>query len=203
MILIGLGNKARQGKDFVAKYMQEVDPEIKLYSFAKILKEYCRDNHDELLYKWQLAHQTKETPVHKADPIYGCSAILQWYGTDIMRKKEPNHWVDALTNRLNADAPEIAIVTDVRFPNEAEFIKENDGTLVQVIRRNEDGSQWLDSGRDPKHSSETALDDYYGWDYILTCKSGDLDGLRVKAIGVLKNILNERHTSIPDATGHS
>jgi len=203
MILIGLGNRARQGKDFVAKYMQEAYPEIRLYSFAKILKEYCRDHHDTLLYKWQLAHQTKETPVHKADPIYGCSAILQWFGTDVTRKDRPNYWVNELSKILKQDGPEIAVITDVRFSNEAEFVKENGGTLVQVIRRNEDGTQYLDANRDPNHSSETALDDYMDWDYILTCKSGDLDGLKTKAIGVLKNILDERHTSVPDGTGFS
>jgi hypothetical protein len=206
MLLIGLGNRARQGKDYVGKYMAEVitSPlDVRLYSFAKLLKEYCRDHHNELLPKWQLAHQTQQTPVHKNDPIYGCSAILQWWGSDVVRKATPNHWVDSLKEILEIDKPDIAIVTDVRFPNEAEFIKENGGVLVQVIRRNEDGTQYLDPGRDPNHSSETALDEYEGWDFIISCKSGDLNGLRSKALGVMANIINSYRDSIPDATGHS
>lgn len=204
LILIGLGNKARQGKDYVAKYMQNALPDIKLYSFAKELKSYCKEHHDKLLPQWQLAHQTKQIPSSKDDPIYGCTAILQWYGTDIARAQNPNRWVEAIRDRIQIDIPDIAIITDVRFPNEAEFVKENNGYLVQVIRVKEDGTQFLDPGRDPNHPSETALDEYLGWDYIIRVKDGDLEALEFKALGTLSNILKSYvRNTIPDSTGFS
>jgi hypothetical protein len=191
MVLIGLGHKARQGKDYISKYMQEALPSlIQIYSFARELKLYCKEHHDELLPQWQLANQTKQVPVEKADPIYGFTRILQWYGTDVARKANPNRWVDALAERVAGDNPEIAIITDVRFPNEAAYVKENGGYTVDVVRRLEDGTQYLDPGRDPKHPSETALDDY-NFDYIISVRDGDLASLKAKALAVLTNILIE------------
>lgn len=204
--LIGLGYKARQGKNFVANYMVEhatrevgvqmscvdgkivctklPDKNIKLYAFADELKLYCAEHHDELLEQWQLINQTQRNPPWKNDPIYGCTTILQWYGTDVARKQDPDTWVKALDARLSRENPEIAIVTDVRFPNEAAYIKQNAGYLVEVRRYNTDGSQFLDKDRDPNHPSEVALDDYEGWDFIITCKDGDLKGLKSMSIGV-------------------
>ncbi|SRR6266446_2405016 len=186
--IIGLGYKARQGKNYVANYMQEYNPQVQIYAFADELKLYCKEHHNELEPQWQLAHQTKAHPAWKADAIYGCTPILQWYGTDVARKENPNVWVQALDKRLSREAPEIAVVTDVRFENEAKYIKEKGGYLVQVIRRNADGTQFVDSGRDPNHISETALDAYGGFDFIIEAKNGELHNLKRRSIGVLNAI---------------
>lgn len=202
MILIGLGHKARQGKNYVANYMQSALEAISFYAFADELKLYCKEHHDELVPRWQLAHQTKQVPGSKPDAIYGCTPILQWYGTDIARKSDPNTWVNALAKRMAAEAPTVAVITDVRFPNEAQFVKENAGYLVEVIRRNEDGSQFRDPGRDPNHPSETALDDYMGWDYTIMCKDGDLMALEAKSKIVLSSILRNEGDKLVADTGY-
>jgi hypothetical protein len=204
-LLIGLGSKARQGKDYVAKYMQELFPEIKTYSFANELKKHCRDNHDEIETAFRLAKQYKGTIAKKDDPIYGYTPILQWYGTEVVRAKSPDHWVHVISDRIATERPEIAIITDVRFPNEANYIKNHDGYLVEVIRVKADGSRYLDPGRDPNHPSETALDDYLGFDFTIRVKDGDLDSLKAKAKAVMANILIVHHIgdSVPDATGDS
>jgi hypothetical protein len=118
------------------------------------------------------------------------SKLLQNYGTEFARKQDCDYWVDAVAERIAEDQPEIAIITDVRFPNEAAYVKENGGYTVDVVRRLEDGTQYLDPGRDPKHPSETALDDY-NFDYIISVRDGDLASLKAKALAVLTNILIE------------
>ena len=50
------------------------------------------------------------------------------------------------------------IITDVRFPNEAISIKERNGTLIRINRP---------SLEKDTHISETALDDYTDWDYVI------------------------------------
>lgn len=208
MILIGLGAKARQGKTYVANYMKEAIPEIECYAFADELKKYCRDHHNELESQWQLAHQWNKADrlTWKDDPIYGCTPILQWFGTDVMRKKNPDYWIRIVEKRLDEEGQSaIAIITDVRFPNEADFVKESGGYLVEVIRVNEDGSRYYDPGRDPHHLSEIALDEYSKWDFVVRCKSGDLDSLRIKSLGVLRAIIKMHSlgsASVPDATGN-
>lgn len=201
MIVIGLGAKARQGKNFVANYMQEAVEAISLYAFADELKLYCKEHHDELVPKWQLAHQTKQQPGFKEDAIYGCTPILQWYGSDVARKEDPDTWVKALAKRIETEKPTVAVITDCRFENEAQFVKERGGYLVEVIRRNPDGSQFRDPGRDPNHISETALDEYMGWDYTIMCKDGDLNALKAKSLMVLSSILRNEGDKLVAAAG--
>ncbi|SRR5260370_6243683 len=190
MILIGLGNKARHGKDSVAKFMQEAIPEIKLYSFGAELKYFCQRNQYAFEELWELTHPGRVLAPSKDDPIYGNGDILQFIGTEVVRHAYPNAWVDALINRIDTEDPKIAVISDVRFLNETKFIKDNGGFLVNVSRKNSDGSPYFDPNRSKTHISEIGLDDYAGWDFYITAKSGEMDDLKIKSLTVLKNIIN-------------
>lgn len=50
------------------------------------------------------------------------------------------------------------IITDVRMPNEAKAIKDRGGILIRIDRN---------TGFNDNHISETALDDYEDWDYVI------------------------------------
>ena len=73
-------------------------------------------------------------------------AFLQHFGSEIMRGTNDNIWIDSTL--LNCD--ENTIVSDVRFPNEAEAIRKRGGIIIKIER---DGC-----GGDT-HSSETSIDD--------------------------------------------
>lgn len=76
--------------------------------------------------------------------------LLQEYGVAI-REIDPAFWVrTGLMRAVSIDGP--VVVTDVRFPNEAEAISSAGGVLVRIDRPG------LVS--DDSHLSETALDDY-------------------------------------------
>lgn len=197
MTLIGLGHQARQGKGEVAAYWKSLQPKLTVYAFADELKLYCKEHHDELEPLWQLANQTQQKPGWKEDPIYGCTAILQWYGTNVARKADPDVWVKALDTRLSRENPEIAVITDVRFPNEAEYLREKGGFLVKVVRLNKDGTQYVDPQRDPNHASEIALEGYEDWDYVIEVKEDDFRGLKAKAIGVW-NLVTDNYIAYPE-----
>lgn len=168
--------------------MQEQDSAIKVYGFCEGLKFYCLEHHEQLAGLWSAAHPQESFKEPKKDPIYGYTQILQWYGTDVVRRHDPDTWVRALAKRLETEKPGSAIIADVRFTNEARFIKEKGGYMVNVRRLNADGSQFLDAGRDPNHPSETALDDYE-YDFVIEVRDGDLISLKKKSIGVW-NIVN-------------
>lgn len=77
------------------------------------------------------------------------------------------------------------IITDVRFPNEARAIKARDGILIRIER-----DYVLRGGpEDPKnqHPSETALDGYQDWDYIIQ-NDGTIKDLVEKVENVMKNV---------------
>ena len=50
------------------------------------------------------------------------------------------------------------IISDVRFPNEARAVKDRNGILIRLNRN---------TGLESMHESETALDNYDDWDYII------------------------------------
>ena len=62
--------------------------------------------------------------------------FLVTYGTHIRRKLNPNCWVSRLEESIRSEAliDHIIFITDVRFENEAVWIKNNGGFLVDVAR---------------------------------------------------------------------
>lgn len=77
--------------------------------------------------------------------------FMQFLGTDIMRKMYEPIWVNACIKKIKREQSQLAIIADVRFPNEAKAIEDAGGTMLRLTRKiySED-----------VHSSETALDKY-------------------------------------------
>ncbi len=113
--------------------------------------------------------------------------LLQLLGTECGREIiHPNIWVNALfadykLTRPNSSLGDISlgmpnwIITDVRFPNEAKAIKDRGGIVIRVNRNPtlkigalftyKDGSKEVITQKE--HPSETGLDDYKDFDYVI------------------------------------
>ena len=175
MQIIGLGHKARQGKDtfgrFLAQEAATRGMNVRVYGFADSLRAYCRV---------AFGMRGKDAP------------LLQVVGTDIFRKRDPDIWCRVLVDTIEEQQPDLAIVTDVRFENEAGVIKALGGKLFKVSRLQVsqdptlNGSPWVAGDRDPKHPSETALDNFNGWDMHFTVDDGDMDQLQSIARGLFQ-----------------
>jgi hypothetical protein len=188
-LIIGLGNKARNGKDTAAKFLVEEFPLHNFYvtSFAKQLKlEVDTLGIEELSAKYGVAI---EPPLHDdlCKTKYGKQPrLLQVHGQH-QRSSNPWYWVRKLQDEIsNLPQGTIVLVTDVRYFSEAYFIKENKGYMVNVRRANEDGSFFISNDRDPKHTSEVELDGY-NYDYIIEHKT--LDELKEGVIQVFDDML--------------
>lgn len=82
--------------------------------------------------------------------------LLQRFGTEVGRDLYgTNFWVDIVMNSLNPDTN--YVITDVRFPNEADAVKAAGGVVVRILRP---GVEAVNG-----HSSDTSVDlitpDYY------------------------------------------
>lgn len=114
-------------------------------------------------------------------------ALLQIYGTDIARKRfDDKFWVKKLAERINKSNSDVIMITDVRFPNEVEDIHDYlDGWRIIPIRidRPIDRTNIMN-----EHISETALDDYLFWEYMVD-NVGTLDDLKDSAEMLVKDIL--------------
>ena len=63
--------------------------------------------------------------------------LLVTYGTDIRRHLNPNCWIEKIQPQVIEDLKQnkFVFVTDVRFENEAHWIKLNGGVLIKVERK--------------------------------------------------------------------
>jgi hypothetical protein len=155
---IGLGHKARHGKDTFAASLHSLYPyQIHRVAFADALKMYCRLNHG----------MTKKD-----------SPLLQRVGNE-MRQKDPYFWVRCVYWAIDELRPKYALITDVRYQNEAEWIKAMGGIVIKVERRNPDGSLFVDPSRPADHVSEIDLDRYQ-FDHVVV-NDGQLSDLSYKA----------------------
>lgn len=101
--------------------------------------------------------------------------ILQLLGTEGGRDViHPNIWVNATLGDLT-DKDHV-IITDTRFPNEVEGIKKKGGITVKIIRPSKVSTS--------SHPSETALNDYKDWDYVIV-NDGTLSDLELKVKDML------------------
>ena len=146
-----------------------------MYSFADTLKWICMDlfnipqeqlygTNDEKNKKiphllWEnmpfhindindLADTIKDRKSTKDQTPMTAREFMQFFGTNIMRRIYPDVWTNNTIKRIQQEQTEIAIVCDLRFPNEVESILQEKGTVIKLLRSpHKDG-----------HASETALD---------------------------------------------
>ena len=146
-------------------------PFIKLYNFADPLKDMCINLFNipyENLYgtdeqknqkiehlQWAnmpgvgLFNMTKMAGYQEVKEGEMTSReFMQYLGTEVMRKMHQDVWANACVNKMKKENSELAIVADVRFPNEVEVIKKAGGKVLRLERNpfNDD------------HDSEKALD---------------------------------------------
>lgn len=129
---------------------------------------------------------TMETDPDTSDPLcpYGKHrTLLQWWGTDYRRNNfGDNYWVERAAARLAAERPEIALFTDMRFPNEMAFVQEY-GLAIKVQRPG------LASPN--AHISEEALAHVPDseWDAIFT-NDGTLEETKAKAVMMFDDLMS-------------
>lgn len=155
---------SRSNDYIVRQVFQALDKEVKLYSFADILKQnICMDILGMSYEQCYGSDNSKNslTGMTWDNKQMTARDIMQFVGTDVFRKLQPDVWVNATLNKISKDKPKLAIITDCRFPNEIQAIKKHNGKVIRLTR----------SPFNSDHISETILDkDNYDWsnfDYIL------------------------------------
>ena len=126
-MIIGISGVARSGKDSLANNLvmifETLGIKAKRYAFADELK---REVQSFLMQKTGLDSFTQNDEQKKM-----VRPFLVAYGTNIRRALNKNCWIDTLKEFISKD--EIAIISDVRYENEADWIQEN-GFLIHLAR---------------------------------------------------------------------
>lgn len=95
--------------------------------------------------------------------------LLQWWGTDIRRHQDPAYWIKKMDSVLIQKRHSNVIIDDIRFPEEANLVRQHGGFLVRL----EPYEGW-EPGPFAGHKSETALDNYKGFDMVIAPRYGEL-----------------------------
>jgi hypothetical protein len=69
----------------------------------------------------------------KSGPMTGRD-IMKYFGTDICRKIYKGCWVESTINKIKNENSELAIITDVRFPDEVDAILDSGGKVIRLTR---------------------------------------------------------------------
>jgi len=129
------------------------------------LGEECKKIEDEYILR-----PIKETG--KPKELYTPREILQFIGTDICRRLVDTYHVDVLFQKIE-NSPESWVITDARFENERNQLREKFGAiLVRIIRPSKQGSD--------SHPSENSLGEESDYDYVVE-NNGTLEELNDKA----------------------
>lgn len=179
MLVVGLGYKARHGKDTVAQTIisaRSNQYDVRRYAFADELKkeytvavearlddgyvleqavrELCAMANQDCVERGLDFRVEYDPNPDMTDPLcpYGKQrTLLQWWGTEYRRHQNPFYWIKKLEAVIKRDQPQIALITDMRFPNEFYWVKNHmNGVVVKVERLGYDNGL--------THSSERMLD---------------------------------------------
>lgn len=83
--------------------------------------------------------------------------FMQFFGTEIMRKIYSPVWTERTIKNIKTENPQIAIVSDCRFKNEAEALKKEKAKLIYLTR----------STSSDKHTSENGFEDFNNFDAVI------------------------------------
>lgn len=162
--IICISGKARHGKDTVAEYLRnflkEKDLRVAVIHNGDLVKFVCSQ-----LFGWD--GEKDEKGRH----------LLQYVGTDVVRRQRPDYWVNFIIDLLGLFPNEwdFVIIPDCRFPNEIDrFIEAGFKTYHFRVNRPNFDSDLTEEAK--KHISETALDNFV-YDVMIN-NNGGLNSLK-------------------------
>ena len=127
MMLVGLTGKARSGKDTLASYL-ETSYGFRRYSFADPIRKGLTAM---LGPSW--CDGEKEEPIRFNPKLKSPRYLMQTLGTEWGRNLFYDElWIDLAKYHMPKDCP--VVVSDVRFENEAKFIRDCGGFIVHIQR---------------------------------------------------------------------
>lgn len=177
-MLIGIVGKAQSGKDTIATLMKDMFLEqykinFELVAFAAYLKELC-GKHFNLTHEQLYGDKKEWYDVNRpkvGGSCWNARDIMQFVGESV-RSIDYNFWVKELDRRIKGFGN--VIITDVRHFNEFEYVKNNNGYMLNIQReiRKEIATN--------THISEVALDGYESsrYDFVIV-NSHTVDELKI------------------------
>lgn len=166
-MIIGLSGYAQSGKDTVAELLC-LNYDFKRIAFADAIRESVMRLNPMLGNGIRVADMVEDYGWDVAKANLEVRRLLQVLGTEVGRQiLGETVWTDIVMQQIDDSPQQNWVVTDVRFPNEANEIKSRSGFLIRVNRLNHSSVN--------NHKSERAMDNYMFDNVIIN--DGTLDDL--------------------------
>lgn len=180
----------RKDPEFMEYASRTIWPYAKSFSFADPLKIICMQLFGLTEAQCYGTDEDKNTPINikwENMPIYKLSSaektgfmtareFLQYFGTNVCRTIKDSVWVDSCITRMLNSGTELAIVPDIRFPNEVKAIQKAGGKVIRLTR----------SPYEDTHTSETSLDTYEEFDHVIDNKDMNIDETNMELMKTLR-----------------
>jgi len=200
MTIVGICGFESSGKDTIAKILID-NYGFKKVSFACVIKDIV-----SILFSWDrnklegLSAEDREW--RETVDVWWSNAlnkpgltpryVLRYFGTELFRNNwHTDFWVKVVERQLQTTyMNQNVVITDCRFENEIEFIRNYGGKIIQIHRNLPSWFNDYKNGIDVEevkrmHASETSWI-RCGYDYVID-NNGTIDGLHEKI-----NILAEK-----------
>jgi energy-coupling factor transporter ATP-binding protein EcfA2 len=160
-------------------------------SLDETAKFVCKDLHSEIptvrMVLQELGTEALREVIHPNVHINALFVDYKEVVTKIQDLEDTGNWNPLKFKDFGIYVPKLPdwLITDMRFPNELTAVHQRDGMTIRTNR-----PQLIP--REFEHESETALDDFKDFDYIIT-NDGTIEQLieKVKAILIREEIIRE------------
>ena len=148
--IIGIAGKAGSGKDTIAESLVEQEGFTR-FAFADPLKNSVSN-----LFGIPLQHLNHRVSKETVNETWQKSPrqLLQWLGDSVRSDISKDFFVVLMAERINVSGAQKVVISDVRYEQEARFIRRVGGEVVELTRENAFNTMGI---QEASHSSEKAL----------------------------------------------
>lgn len=178
----GIFDVTRKDETFIQYAERDLWPFIKVYHFADPLKEMAINlfdlkpeeiygNDEQKNQQTNLLWENMPNNISNKEGRMTNREFLEHFGTNIIRKIKYNVWSEYSIRRMLREQSEIAIIPDIRFPNEVNAIKNAGGIVIRLTRN------IFNSQTEPEKALDKDVFDWSNFDLVIDNSSMSLEEL--------------------------
>mgnify|MGYP003151558753 FL=1 len=188
----GVLDVTRKDDEYASYAERNVWPYVKIYHFADYLKSIAvnlfglpyeqvhgndEDKNQQTDFSWSKMPSSK-----KRKGKLTIREFLQYFGTDLIRKIKDDAWVSATINLINNEGSSIALIPDVRFPNEVKAINEQGGFVIRLTRDIYSDDHKCESSLDPENF------DWSNFEKVIDNSTSTIEHLQKEVQEIMRSI---------------
>lgn len=186
--IIGIAGPARSGKDTLCNQFLEIFQEMGIKAKRSALADQLKLESKDFIFNTLgidvFTEKTEEKNIIRP--------FLVTWGTHVRRKLDPDIWIKKIQESIEENS--ILIVPDIRFRNEFDWVKSNNGYMFFIDRIDENGNQVPDANADEAENNVFLRENA---DCSFTWNTTDDKKILISvAFEIISNIISEEEFSL-------